>query len=135
MFGNLAFPSTSHDLPYSLDNVTEAPCTTHGLPSGELSAVSVYGKRTFICGVRGVEEVPDITLLAEAGVFEAHGLENRVSVVELGKLHVLGAVARHLEGPGGRHHNGRDGYVTFLPEHVVGRGPTSRPKYVDRRIG
>ncbi len=135
VLGNLAVFCPSHDLPGSLDNMTEAPGAANRLATRELPSIGVDRKSTFVRRICGVEEISDLAFLAEACILEANGLQNRVSVIEFGKLHILRPVARHLEGPGSRKYYRCDGDVRLLGDRVVGCSSTPRSEYVDWRIG
>ena len=101
VFGHLAWARATHDLSCAFDHVAKAS-GEEGLPRGELSAVGVDREATLVCRVGRLLEGADLALFHESSVFEAHGHEDRVSIVELGELHVPRTVARHLEGPGSR---------------------------------
>ena len=70
-----------------------------GLTTGELAAVGVYGEGTFVGCISFCEERTDFALLHESCIFEAHGHEDGVSIVEFGELHIRRLVTRPLELP------------------------------------
>ena len=82
--GNLAGLGATHYLSYGLDNVPKSAGPAHRLPSGKLSAVGVDGEATLVGGVHFIKEGTNFALFAEPGIFEAHGLKDGVSIIELG---------------------------------------------------
>jgi len=97
--GHLASSRLTADLPGGLNDLLGA-AGAHGvqLPRAKLAAIGVDGEIALVGGVVAVQEVPDLSLGAQPGIFEAHGLENGVSVVEIGELDVLRRIPRHLKG-------------------------------------
>ena len=87
-----------------------------GEMAGKLSAVCVHRKSALVSSVCRFEEGANFSLLYEACIFEAHGHEDGVSVVEFGKIHVCRCVASHLECSWRRHRGGRYRNVRGLPD-------------------
>ncbi len=119
MLGDLPLPSATHQLTHPFYDVSEAASTTHGLAGGYLTAVSIDRKAPVIRGINRVIERTDFTLLAESGIFEAHGREDGISIIHFGELHLLRSIAGHLKrltsGDGDR--GGGDSGT--LPDHIV----------------
>ena len=87
------------DLPHCLhDLLATTGAGRVQLSGGKLSTVSVYREVAFVGGVVAVQEVANLTLGAEARILEAHGLQDGVSVIEIGKLHIFRTVPRLLKG-------------------------------------
>src|SRR5262249_34211497 len=100
----------------------ETPSPTHGLAAGDLAAVSVHGEAAFVSCIDGIKERANLALLAKASIFEAHGREDGISIVEFGKLDILGPIARHFIGLASRDDDGRGGHPGALPDRIVVAG-------------
>ncbi len=124
--GHLPFTGLAHDLASRLHYVPEATGVAYRLAARELPAVGIDGKGPLVGGVGVPVEVADLTLLADSRIFEAHGREDGVSVVEFGELHLPGAVARHLQGSTARHDHRAEGDVLLLPDGGVGGSTDAR---------
>jgi len=98
MPGNLALSSPVHDLAGCFNDVSETTSPTYRLATGDLAAVSIDGEAPFVGRIHRVEEGADFSLLAESSIFEAHGREDGVSIVDFGEVDILGSVPRHLKG-------------------------------------
>jgi len=98
VLGNLALSSPAHDLAGRLNDVSETTGPTYRLATGNLAAIRVNGKAPFVGRIHRVEEGADFSLLAESSIFEAHGREDGVSIVDFGEVDILGSVPRHLKG-------------------------------------
>ena len=98
MLGNLALSSPVHDLAGCFNDVSETTSPTYRLATGDLAAVSIDGEAPFVGRIHRVEEGADFSLLAESSIFEAHGREDGVSIVDFGEVDILGSVPRHLKG-------------------------------------
>src|SRR5690242_5453848 len=85
---HLSIAGFTHDLAGGLHAVAEAARVAARLAARQLAAVGVDRKGSLDGGVGGLIEVPDLALLANTRVFEAHGHENGVSVIEFQELHV-----------------------------------------------
>ena len=93
MLGHLPLVTPSHQLADGLDDVPETSATTHRLSGGKLAAVGVDGEAPLVRRIHRFKEGADFPLSAEARIFEAHGLKDRVSIIEFGELNILGAVS------------------------------------------
>lgn len=105
---NLALTGPSHDLAHAFDDVPEPACQTR-LPAGKLAAIGVDGKTSLIGGISGFIKRTDLTLLDKTRIFEAHGREDGVSIIEFSELDILGPIAGHLKGSGCRYLDRRRG--------------------------
>ncbi len=135
MLGYLPLVTPAHQLTDGLTNVPKASASAHRLAAGKLAAFGIDGEAPFVRCVHRVKEGTDFSLSAEARVFEAHGLEDRVSIIEFGELNILGAISRHFVGPpsGEGHRSGSNS--VGLPDKVVVAGARRRPQDVYRWIG
>ncbi len=97
MLGHLPVIGSAHDLANSFDHMAEATGPAHRLAAGKLASIGVDGEFSLVSCIHRVEEWANLALLADSGVFEAHGLKNRVSIVKFSELNVLGAVTRHFQ--------------------------------------
>jgi len=98
VFGDLAFSSPAHNLAGCLNYVSETTSPTYRLAGGDLTTVGIDGKAPFVGRIDRIEEGADFSLLAESSIFEAHGREDGVSIVDFGEVDILGSVPRHLKG-------------------------------------
>src|SRR5262249_52878195 len=115
VLGDLTLPGAAHNLAHRLDHVSETTSPAHRLAAGYLATVSIDGEAAFVGRIDGIKERANLTLLAETGIFEAHGREDGISIVEFSKLHILWPIARHLIGLAGRDHHGRGRHSGALP--------------------
>src|SRR5712692_3991806 len=119
VFGDLAFSSPAHDLAGRLNHVSETTSPAYRLAGGDLTTVGIDGKAPFVGRIDRIEEGADFPLLAESSIFEAHGREDGVSIVDFGELHVLWSIPFHLKGLAGRDDDGCGGHPRALPDGVV----------------
>ena len=101
VLGDLALSSPAHDLADRLNYVSETASPTHRLAAGDLATVSIDGEAPFVGRIDSIEEGADFSLLAESSIFEAHGREDGVSIVDFGELDILGPIPCHLKGLAG----------------------------------
>jgi len=119
VLGNLALSSPAHDLAGRLNHMSKTASPTHRLAAGDLAAVGIDREAPFVGRIHRIEEGANLSLLAESSIFEAHGREDGISIVDFGKLDVLGSVPCHLKGLTGRDDNGRGGHPGTLPDGIV----------------
>ena len=101
VLGNLALSSPAHDLAGCLNHVPKTTRPTHRLATRDLATVGIDGEAPLVGRIDRIEEGANFSLLAESGIFEAHGREDGISIVDFGELDVLGSVPCHLEGLAG----------------------------------
>src|SRR5215813_11591386 len=89
VLGNLALSSPAHDLAGCLNDVPETTRPAHRLATGDLAAVGIDGEAAFVGRIHRIKEGTDFSLLAESSIFEAHGREDGISIVDFSKLDVL----------------------------------------------
>ena len=97
---DLAFTRLAHDLAHAFNHVAKAAGQTR-LPARELAAIGINRETAFVRGIGGFVKRTDLTFFAKPGIFEAHGREDSISIVEFSELHILRAVPGHLKGPSG----------------------------------
>src|SRR5262245_31101450 len=119
VLGNLALSSPAHDLASCLNHVSETTRPTHRLATGDLATVGIDREAPFVGGIHRIEEGANLSLLAESSIFEAHGREDGISIVDFGELDVLGAIPCHLKGLTGRDDHGCGGHPGTLPDGIV----------------
>src|SRR6266446_6163954 len=122
VLGNLALSSPAHDLAGRLNHVSETTRPTDRLATGDLAAVSIDREAPFVGRIHRIKEGADLSLLAESSIFEAHGREDGISIVDFGELDVLWSIPCHLKGLAGRDDNGCGGHPGTLPDGVMVRG-------------
>jgi hypothetical protein len=98
MLGNLALSSPAHDLAGRLNHVSETTRPTYRLATGDLATIGIDREAPFVGRIHRIEEGANFSLLAESSIFEAHGREDGISIVDLGELDVLGPIPCHLKG-------------------------------------
>src|SRR5262249_51691286 len=125
VLGDLTLSGATHNLARRLNHVSETTRPAHRLAARYLAAVSVHGEAAFVGRIDGIKERANLALLTEASIFEAHGREDGVSIVEFGKLDILWPIARHLIGLAGRGNHGRGRYPGTLPDRIVIAGTRS----------
>src|SRR5262245_24013054 len=76
VLGNLALSSPAHDLADRLNHMSETTRTTHGLATRDLATIGIDGEAAFIGRIHRIKEGANFSLLAESGIFEAHGRED-----------------------------------------------------------
>src|SRR5262245_34925034 len=135
MFGNLALSSPAHDLAGRLNHVSKTTRPTHRLATGDLATISIDGEASFVGRIHRIKEGTNFSLLAESGIFEAHGREDGISIVDFGKLDVLRPIPCHLKGLARRDDNGRGGHTRTLPDGVVVGGTRSGAQEIHGRQG
>src|SRR5262249_10848627 len=135
VFSPLALSSPAHDLAGCLNHVSETTRPTHRLATGDLAAVSIDREAPFVGRIHRIKEGANLSLLAESGIFEAHGREDGISVVDLGELDVLGPIPGPLKGFTGRDDNRCGGHPGTLPEGVVVGGTRPGAQEVHGRLG
>ena len=101
MLGNLALSSPAHNLAGRLNDVSETTGPAHRLATGDLAAVGIDREAPFVSRIHSIKEGANFPLLAESSIFEAHGREDGISIVDFGKLDVLGPIPCHLKGLAG----------------------------------
>src|SRR5262245_58270559 len=82
VLSHLALPGAAHNLARRLNHVSEPSGATYWLATRYLATVSVHGEAAFIGRIDGIKEWANLALFAEASIFEAHGREDGVSIVE-----------------------------------------------------
>ena len=135
VFGDLAFSSPAHDLAGRFNHVSKTASPAYRLAGGDLTTVGIDGKAPFVGRIDSIEEGTDFSLLAESSIFEAHGREDGVSIVDFGELHVLGSIPCHLKGLAGRDDDGRGGQPGALPDGVVVRDTRPGAQQIHGRMG
>ena len=135
VLSNLALSSPAHDLAGRLNHVSKTARPTHRLATRDLATVGIDGEAPFVGRIHRIEEGANFALLAESSIFEAHGREDGISIVDFGKLDVLGPIPRHLEGFTGRDDHGRGGHPGTLPDGVMVRGTRPGAQEVYGRLG
>src|SRR4029453_9502577 len=125
VLGNLALSSPAHDLAGRLNHVSKTARATHRLATGDLAAVGIDGEAPFVGRINRIKEGTDFSLLTETSIFEAHGREDGISIVDFGELDVLGPVPCHLKGLAGRADHGCGGHPGTLPDGIVVGGTRS----------
>src|SRR5262249_44502587 len=131
VLGDLALPGPAHNLAGRLDHVSETPGPAHRLATRYLAAVSVHGEAALVGRIDGIKKRANLALLAEASIFEAHGREDGISIVEFGELYILWPIAGHLIGLTGRNDDRRSGHPGALPDRIVvaGTRPSTQQVY------
>ncbi len=127
MLGDLAFSGLAHDLAGRLNYMSETAAPAHWLAGRKLAAIGVDGESPLVGGIHGIVERADFPLLAESRIFEAHGLEDGVSVVDFGELDVLWSTPCHFKGLASGHNHRRGGHPGALPDRVVVGGTRPGP--------
>src|SRR5215471_4211508 len=122
VLSDLALPSAAHNLARRLNHVSEPPSSAHWLAARYLATISVHGEGAFVGRIDGIKERANFALLAEASIFEAHGREDGVSIVEFGELDILWAIARHFVGLARRDNHGCGRHPGALPDGIVVAG-------------
>jgi hypothetical protein len=135
VLGNLALFSPAHDLAGRLNHMSETTRPTHWLATGDLATVGIDGEAPFVGRIYRIEEGANFSLLAESSIFEAHGREDGISIVDFGELDVLGPIPRHLKGLAGRDDHGRGGHPGTLPDGIVVGGTRSGAQEIHGRLG
>src|SRR5215510_11548517 len=135
MLGNLALSSPAPDLAGGLNHVSKTACPAHRLATRDLAAVGIDGKAPFVGRIYRIEEGANFALLAESGIFEAHGREDGISIVDFGELDVLGPIPCHLKGLTGRDDHGCGGHPGTLPDGIVVGGTRAGAQEIHRRLG
>ena len=119
VLGDLALPCPSHHLPGGFNDVPKTTGAANRLASGYLTAIGIDRKTAFVGGVDRIVKRANLPFLTEAGIFEAHGREDGISIIHFGELHLLRSIAGHLKrltsGDGDR--GGGDSGT--LPDHIV----------------
>jgi hypothetical protein len=95
--GDLPFPCPAHNLAGRFNDVSKSASTANRLTRRYLTAIGIDRKTPSIGGIHGIVEGPDFTLLAKTRIFEAHGREDGISIVDFGELNILWPVPRHLK--------------------------------------
>src|ERR671931_113005 len=98
VLGNLALSSPAHDLAGRLNHVSETTRPAHRLATGDLAAVGIDGETPLVGRIHRIKEGANLSLLAESSIFEAHGREDGISIIDFGELDVLGPIPCHLKG-------------------------------------
>ena len=135
VLGNLALSSPAHDLAGRLNHVSETTRPAHRLATGDLAAVGIDREAPFVGRIYSIEEGTNFSLLAESGIFEAHGREDGISIVDFGELDVLSPIPGHLKGLAGRDDHGCGGHPGTLPDGVVVGGTRPGTQKVHGRLG
>ena len=78
------------------------PAPPTGWPAGDLATIGIDGEASLVGGIDRIIEGADLTFLTESRIFEAHGREDGISVIELGELNILRPITSHLIGLAGR---------------------------------
>src|SRR5262249_54753170 len=134
VLGNLALSSPAHDLAGRLDHVSKTTCPTHWLATGNLATISIDREASFVGRIHRIKEGTDLSLLAESGIFEAHGREDGISIVDFGKLDVPWPIPCHLKGLTRRDDNGRGGHPWTLPDGIVVGGTRPGAQEIHGRL-
>src|SRR4030095_8089469 len=119
VLGNLALSSSAHDLAGRLNHVSKNTRPNHWLANRDLAAVGIDREAPFVGRIHRIKEGANVSLLAESSIFEAHGREDGITIVDFGELDVLGPIPCHLKGLTGRDDHGRGGHPGTLPDGVV----------------
>src|SRR5262249_22396341 len=86
VLGHLALSSPANNLAGRLNHVSEPTRPTHRLATRDLAAVSIDREAPFVGRIHRIKEGANFSLLAESSIFEAHGREDGISIVDFGEL-------------------------------------------------
>jgi hypothetical protein len=95
--GDLPFSCPAHNLAGCFNDVSKSASAANRLTRRYLTAIGIDWKTPFIGGIHGIVKGTDFTLFAKTRIFEAHGREDGISVVNFGELHILWPIPRHFK--------------------------------------